>query len=392
MEFKFSKNEEDIRGAAGDFTLKELLESEINALDHVSIETVELMGTLGFLGLKVSDGYGGVQSGWVETGIVVEEVAKGSISMSYLIMITCEAGLILDTYGSNEVKAEWLNNISCGKKLGCISVTEPSCGSDVNNIETKATRYGDHYLLSGKKSHVSFGTQADYTILFANTDTEKVSGGLTAFLVPLDSPGIKKTRVRDTGLLPSAPAQFELDSVKIPLAYRIGKDGEAVQIHSKLGFGSNYHRLLSGLIPLGAAQSALDATASYSKKRFAFGRPISQFQAISGKIAENAAMIEMVRWLCYRGLYLMDQGLPHTREAALCSWKGPKTAYRAIEDSILIHGHAGYSDDHPFQQMLRDVLAFEMIGETEEMMKLIIAREIIGETAIPQDLRNEVIG
>jgi len=194
------------------------------------------------------------------------------------------------------------------------------------------------------------------------------------------------------GLLPTAPAQIELHNVKIPFAYRIGEIGEGDKIHRKLGLASHCHRILSGLIPLGAAQSALDMTVSYAKKRFAFGRPIAQFQAISGKIAEDAAMIDMAQWLCYRALWLMDQGLPHTREAAICSWKAPKLAYRVMEDAILIHGHAGYSEDHPFQQMLRDVIAFEMIGGTEEMMKLIIARDVIGKASVPKDLWDEIAG
>jgi cyclohexanecarboxyl-CoA dehydrogenase len=390
MEFRFNKDEEDIRGAANGFARKELVDSEISMQDQVSIEIVEMVGTLGFLGLKISEDYGGVQAGWVEEGIVVEEIAKGNISIAYLIMITCEVGLILDTYGSNEAKEAWLNDICRGKKMGCISVTEPFCGSDVKDIETKATRHGDHYLLRGKKNHVSFGTQADCTILFADTDGEGGKGGLTAFLVPLDLPGITKKKVRDMGLLPTAPAQFELHNVKIPLAYRIGEVGEGDKIHRELGLASQNHRILSGLIPLGAAQSVLDMTVSYARKRFAFGRPIAQFQAISGKIAENAAMIDMGQWLCYRGLWLMDQGLPHTREAAICSWKAPKLAYRVMEDAILIHGHAGYSEDHPFQQMLRDVIAFEMVGGTEEMMKLIIARDVIGKAAVPKDLWDEI--
>jgi cyclohexanecarboxyl-CoA dehydrogenase len=193
------------------------------------------------------------------------------------------------------------------------------------------------------------------------------------------------------GLLPAAPVQLAFDDVRVPLQYRIGDEGEGGHIHERFGFASNSHRILSGLIPLSTAQSALDMALSYSKKREAFGRPIAQFQAISGKIAEGFAKIEMGKSLCRKGLWLIDQGLPGTKEAAMCSWLAPKFAYQIIEDAILIHGHAGYSDDHPFQQMLRDVIAFELIGGTEEMMKLIIARNVIGKPAIPPEVWNQMI-
>ena len=391
MEFKFTKEEEDIRRAANDFAKKALADKELEKMGHIPLNILTKMGDLGFLGLMVPEAYGGEPAGWVEVGIVAEEIAKGNIAMAYLIMLSCEVGSILVNHGSEKARKDWLQDLCSGKKLGCISVSEPICGSDLVAIKTRAIRDGDFYLLTGEKSPVSFGMNADFALVFANTDLDGGQNGITAFLVPLDSPGINRLCITNMGLFPSPSAEITLNEVKVPMLYRMGKEGEGFYINASLGLTSNFARVLSGLIPLGLAQHALNLAISYAKQRMAFGRPIAQFQAISGKIAENATLIEMGRWLCYRALWLKDQGLPHTKEAAMCSWWCPMSAYQVIEDALLIHGHSGYSDDHPFQQMLRDVIAFELVGGTKEMMKMIIAQKTIGNAVIPDMMaRNKI--
>jgi cyclohexanecarboxyl-CoA dehydrogenase len=317
---------------------------------------------------------------------VAEEIAKGSITIAYLIMLTCGVGLLLETYGAKEAKEKWLPGLCQGGTFGCIAITEPDCGSDFFKIKTRAIKDGNFYILSGEKSPVSFGTQADFTILFAKTDLKAGAKGITAFLVPLDLPCITKTSITTMGLIPAQSTHLTFDDVRIPIEYQISKEGEGIDINVNVGLGSDFFRILSGLIPLGLAQAAMNLAITHAKNRMAFRRPIAQFQAISGKIAEDATMIEMGRWLCYRALWLKDRGLTPTRESAMCSWWCPKSAYQIIEDALLIHGHAGYSDDYPFQQMLRDVVAFEMIGGIEESNKLVIARRVIGKGAIPDSL------
>jgi cyclohexanecarboxyl-CoA dehydrogenase len=147
---------------------------------------------------------------------------------------------------------------------------------------------------------------------------------------------------------------------------------------------------MSGLISLGAAQAAMRLAISYSKQRVAFGRPIAQFEAISEKIAENTTFLEATRWLGYRALALKDQGLSNTKEAAMCGWWCPKVAFQVIEAALLIHGHTGYSDDLPLQQMLRDIVAFEMIAGTEGILKQRIAQKVIGNIAVPDVMTDSI--
>lgn len=386
MEFKFNKEERVIKRAVSNFAQNELAAQKIDTMCYLPMDVVQKMGELGFLGMMIPEEYGGVQANWMGLGIVAEEIAKKSIAMAYLIMLTCVEGLLLATYGTEEAKQKWIPDLCKGKIVGCISVTEPECGADFAAIKTTAIRGGDFYLLRGEKSPVSFGSQADFVILFAKTNLEAGAMGITAFLIPLDFPGITKLTIKNMGLLPAPSAHLMLDDVRIPAEYKIGNEGEGFDINKSLGLSSDFFQIFSGLIPMGLAQSALNLAITHAKNRTAFGRPISQFQAISGRIAENATLIEMGRWLCYKALWRKDQGSSPTREAAMCSWWCPKSAYQIIEDALLIHGHAGYSDDYPFQQMLRDVIAFEIIGGAEEAMKLLIAREVIGRGAIPEGL------
>jgi cyclohexanecarboxyl-CoA dehydrogenase len=188
------------------------------------------------------------------------------------------------------------------------------------------------------------------------------------------------------GLWGAAMGAIGFDQVKIPVEYRLGAEGEGLDIHIRVGLCSSLSQILSGVISIGASQEALNQAVSYTKKRLAFGRPLAQFQAVSGKIAEDLTLVEAGRWLCYRALRLKEHHLPHAKESAMCSWWCPRIAYEAIHHALLIHGHMGYTDDLPLEGMLRDITAFHMIGGAEPLMKLIIAYETMGKVAIPEEL------
>lgn len=390
MEFKFSKKEELLQWAVNDFAQKEIATKELATLDYVPAGIIKKIGDLGFFGLRVPERYGGKPASWVMMGILAEEIAKANITIAYLIMLSYEISLSLAMYGTDQAKEEWFYSLAKGEKLGCISLSESDCGSDFTAIKTRAIRDRDFYIISGEKRPISFGMQADFAILFSKTNSEIGVRGITAFLVPLDLPGITKFSIKNMGLLPSAPTLFIFDEIHIPIKYRMGEEGEGFHINESTCLFSDFNRVLSGLISLGLAQTAIRLAISYAKERVAFGHPIAKFEAISGKIAEDATFIEAARWLCYRALWLKDQGLPNAREAAMCGWWCPKVAFRVIEDALLIHGHTGYSGELPFQQMLRDVIAFEIIAGTEQILKLIIAQKVIGKVAVPDGLPSDI--
>jgi cyclohexanecarboxyl-CoA dehydrogenase len=389
MEFKFSKKEELWQWAVREFAEGDLAKQELMTLDYVPADLLKKMGELGFFSLKVPEEYGGKPGTWVMMGILAEEIAKTNIPIAYVTMVAYEVSLSLARYGTDEAKKEWLRGFVNGTRKGCISLNEPDSGVDVGAIRTEAIREQDSYFIKGEKSPVSFGTQADAALLFAKTVPERRAIGITAFLVPLNLSGITKSTIKNMGLFPIAPCSFTMDSVCIPAKYRIGDEGEGFSLLTNMGFSSDFHQIISGLISLGAAQTAMRLAITYSKQRVAFGRPIAQFEAISEKIAEDATLIEAARWLCYRTLALKDQGLSNAKEAAMCGWWCPKVAFQMIENALLIHGHTGYSDDLPLQQMLRDIVAFEMIAGTEQILKQIIAQKLIGSIAVPDNLSNQ---
>ncbi|MCX5814826.1 MAG: acyl-CoA dehydrogenase family protein [Proteobacteria bacterium] len=386
MEFTFSDEEKDLRRAVSDFVQKEITEKDLNRPECIPKDVMEKMGDLGLFALRIPETFGGKPGSWVDIGILVEEIARGNASLAFLTMLFYEVSLLLAGCGTPQIAEEWMPRLAKGAKLGSIALTELESGSDTSIITTLAIRDGNYYVINGEKCPVSFGMQADFTILFAKTLGETGAGGITAFLVPLELPGIKRTPFPNTGLLSSTPASLVFDNVRIPAYYRIGREGEGLEINQKHGLFSDLNQILAALVSVGVCQTALRLAVLYARERVAFGRPIAQFQAISGKIAEDSTLLEAGRWLCYRGLYLKDRGLPNTKEAAMSGWWCPKVAFEIVEDSLLIHGHSGYSDDHPFQQMLRDVLAFQMIAGRGQVLKLSIARDVIGEVAVPGEL------
>lgn len=387
MEFRFSNQEKDLRSAVSAFAQKELVKKESERIIGVPGQIVRQMSDLGFFSLKIREEYGGEAASWVDIGILVEETAKGDIGLAYYMMVTYEVNLLLSTYGQKQIIEEWLPDLVRGEKSGSIAVTEPDAGCDLSAMTTVAVRDGDSYLISGEKCPVSFGMQADCSILFAPIVTEAEAIGMTAFFVPLYLPGIARVPLPTSGLLASTPASLAFDSVRVPASCRLGDEGQGRALNKRYGLFSDLSQILCALASLGLCQAALKLAVSYARERPAFGRPIGQFQAISGRIAEDATLVEAGRWLCYRALSLKDQNLRNAKEAAMCGWWCVSNAYRIIEDALLIHGHAGYSDDHPFQQMLRDVLAFQMIAGTEQTLQLAIAEEVIGNVAVPREMR-----
>jgi cyclohexanecarboxyl-CoA dehydrogenase len=235
-------------------------------------------------------------------------------------------------------------------------------------------------VLNGEKSSITMADQADIAVVFARTG-EPGSGarGVSAFLVPMDSPGISNSRFNDLGSKAIGRGSIFFDAVHIPADHLLAAEGTGfVQVMQ----GFDYSRALIGLQCCGSAQASLDESWTYVTERPAFGAPLAQYQGVSFPLAEGEGMIAAVRQLCYHTLRLRDAGEPHTAEAAMCKWLGPKTAVDVIHQCLLAHGHYGWSLDLPHQQRLRDVMGLEIGDGTAQIMKLIIAREKVGRIAV----------
>lgn len=333
------------------------------------------MGALGLFGLRAPLAYGGQETDCVTAGLAIEETARGDFNVCYGILNCALIGDILAKFASESVRERWLRPMIAGDTVLCVCLTEPQGGSDAAGIRTRAEKRGEGYVLSGEKSAITLLMVGDAALVFAKTDPAAGARGVSAFLVPLDAPGVTRHAYADMGARGIVRGSLFLDSVFVPAENLVGPENGGF---SRVMQAFDYTRALIGLMCLGAAQVTLEETVTYLKERKAFGRPISSNQGASFPLAKWAARMEMARWLCYRTLWLRDQDLPHTGEAAMCKMEIPKLCADAIQDCLVLHGHAGYTKDFPVEQRLRDVIGQIIADGPPQIMKLIVARQLFG--------------
>ena len=338
------------------------------------------MGELGLLGLRVPAAYGGQESDFVTFGIAMEEIGRGDFACTYGIQLAGLAGEILGRSASEAIRARWLPPTARGEAIVALALTEPGAGSDAANLACRAERDGDHYVITGEKSGISLGMVAQAAIVFARTDPTGRARGITALLVPLDAPGVSRSPLRDMGTRAIARAVLAFDHVRVPASHRLGEEGTGFY---QVMQGFDYNRIGIALACLGVAQQSVEETIAYVKERKAFGRPIARFEGVSFPIAEAATHLEACRWLCYRALWLADQGRSHTKESAMTKWWGPRLSVDTIHQCLLLHGHYGYTDELPFEQRMRDVIGLEIGDGAAEVMKMVVARELLGRESLP---------
>jgi cyclohexanecarboxyl-CoA dehydrogenase len=289
-------------------------------------------------------------------------------------------GQILARHAAPELARDWISRIVSGDAIVSVALTEPRGGSDAGNLALAARRDGERYVLNGEKSSISMADQADASIVFARTGkAEEGPRGVSVFLVPMNSKGVTTSRFNDIGSKAVGRGSIFFDDVEVPAAHRLSGEGMGF---AQVMQGFDYSRALIGLQCAAAAQASLDESWKYVQERHAFGAPIAKYQGVTFPLAEGETMIAALRQLCYHALELRDAGAPHTAEAAMCKWLGPKTAVDVIHQCLLTHGHYGWSFDLPHQQRLRDVMGLEIGDGTAQIMKLIIAREKAGKVAV----------
>jgi cyclohexanecarboxyl-CoA dehydrogenase len=382
LNFSFTDEQEEFRRVLKEFTKSELLPTYME-WDRKGIfprHLWEKMGELGLTGLRIPAKYGGSEVDCVTTGIAAEEIGRGNFSMTAAVSSNALIGEILTRHASEELKRKWLTPFARGEKIIGIAITEPGSGSDAGGLQTKAVRNGDSYIISGEKSGITLTTVADAFIVFAKTNPELGSRGVSAFLIEADTPGFDRKGYEDMGNIPTGRGSLYLDQVEIPKENLIGEENRG--FHQVMN-GFDLSRLLLGLQALGSAQQTLEETIEHVKTRHSFGQPLGKYQGVSFPIAEHYTQMDLVRWQCYRGLWMRDQGINHTSIAAMCKWLGPKVAADVIHDCLLLNGHYAYTKEMPIEQRLRDVMGMEIGDGTAQIQKLVIARGLFGKDFRP---------
>jgi len=382
MDFGLSEDQKALQEAARRFSREVLLPGykAREADGRLDRGLMRQMGELGLIVPSLDEAHGGLGVDGVTAGLIVEEICYGDTNVGYLQVLGALAGTILGRHGHPDLAREWLPKIAGGERLVALGLTEPRGGTDAAHLQLRARRDGDAFVLDGEKASISMAAQADAVILFARTGEDSAGArGVSAFLVDLDAPGVTRAAYDDIGTRVVGRGSIWFDGVRVPASRMLGGEGSGF---TQVMQGFDYSRVLIGLQVLAPAQASLDETWPYTAERHAFDRPIAQYQGVTFPLAEFETQIAAARLLCYRTLWLRDQGLPHTAEAAMCKWWCPKLAVDTIHQCLLTFGHIGYTRDLPHQQRLRDVMGLEIGDGTAQVSKLIVARERVGRIAV----------
>jgi cyclohexanecarboxyl-CoA dehydrogenase len=376
MEFGFDDDERAFADAIRRYA-RERLQAEYATWDRgepYPRSRIHELASLGIMGLRVPAAYGGTEASYVMAGIAAEELGRGDYNTTLFLQIAAICADILAAHATEEVKRPWLPPLASGEAVFAFALTEPGAGSDAAAIASTARRDGDEVVVTGEKASITFAGYADVAIVFARTGGAGARG-IGAVLVPLDRPGVARQVYRSSGERLSQRGSITFDDVRVPVSHLVG--GESCGFVQAMS-GFDYNRAIIALASIGAAMQSLDETIEWTKQRHTFGRPLATREGVAFPIAEHLTLLSAARLLSYQCLVQRDRGEPHTREAAMAKWLGPKLAAEAIHACILLNGWMGYGQDLPHEQRLRDVIGLEIGDGTPEIMKGIIARETFG--------------
>ncbi|NND33109.1 MAG: acyl-CoA dehydrogenase [Saprospiraceae bacterium] len=341
-------------------------------------EMMQAMGQQGFLGVLVPMEYGGAGLGYQEYITVIEEVSKvcGSIGLSVAAHNSLCSGHI-NLFGTPNQKAEYLSRLATGEFLGAWGLTEPNTGSDAMRMKCVAVKDGDHFVLNGTKSWITHGKSGDVAVVIARTGELLDSRGMTAFIVPMDTPGLSAGKKENKlGMRASETAEMIFENCRVHKDQVIGEEGEGfIQAMQVLDGG----RISIAALSLGIAKGAYECSVAYAKQREQFGKPIASFQAISFKLAEMATQIEAAELLTRKAGDLKNRGEKMTKLAAMAKLYASEIAVKCGTEAVQIHGGYGYTKDYPAEKFYRDAKLCTIGEGTSEIQKIVIAREILRE-------------
>ncbi len=336
------------------------------------------MAALGFFGMLVPEAWGGAGSDHVTYALALEEVAHGDGGLAGILSVqNSVVGLPILEFGSQEQKERWLRPIARGEILGGFCLTEPQAGSDASNLRTRATLDGNHWVITGTKQFITMGAVADVVLVFAVTDPGAGKKGITAFLVPTETPGYSVARKeRKLGQRHIDASQIAFDAVRVPAGYMLGQPGEGYRIALANLEGG---RIGIAAQALGIARAAYEAALAYAKERESFGKPIIEHQAVAFRLADMATEIEAARHLILHAAALRDAGQPCIKEASMAKLFTTEMAERVCSDAIQTHGGYGYLEDYPVARYYRDVRVCKIYEGTSDIQRMVISRAISGE-------------
>ncbi len=370
-----TEEQQQIRDMARDFARERLAPGAAQRdVDHAfPKQELKEMGELGFLGMLVPETYGGSDTGVVAYAAALEEIAAGDGPCSTIMSVHSSVGCVpILKFGTEAQKERFLPKLASGEWIGGFALTEPQAGSDASNLRTRARRDGDYYVLNGAKQFITSGKNGQVVIVFAVTDPELGKKGISAFIVPTDTPGYEVVRVENKlGLHSSDTCQIAFNDMRVPVEFRLGEEGEGYRIALANLEGG---RIGIAAQSIGMARAAFEAARDYARERTAFGQPIVEHQAVSFRLADMATKIAAARQLTLHAALLKERGEPCLTEASMAKLFASEMAEKVCSDAIQIHGGYGYMSEYPVERIYRDVRICQIYEGTSDVQRIVIAR------------------
>lgn len=338
-------------------------------------EAMREMAELGLFGMLVPEQYAGSDTGYVAYAMALEEIAAGDGACSTIMSVHNSVGCVpILNFGSEQQKQQFLAPLASGAMLGAFALTEAQAGSDASNLKTRARRDGDHYVLNGSKQFITSGQNAGVVIVFAVTDPAAGKRGISAFIVPTDSPGYQVARVEDKlGQHASDTCQIVFDDVRVPLANRLGEEGEGYKIAlanlegGRIGIASQ---------SVGMARAAFEVARDYARERQSFGKALIEHQAVAFRLADMATRIAVARQMVQHAAALRDAGRPALVEASMAKLFASEMAEMVCSNALQTLGGYGYLKDFPLERIYRDVRVCQIYEGTSDIQRMVIARNL----------------
>jgi alkylation response protein AidB-like acyl-CoA dehydrogenase len=378
MDFELNENQKMITQMVRDFADKNIRPRimEWDESQEFPVDIMRELGKLGLLGVLVPEEYGGSGFGYMEYITAVSEISRvcGSIGLSVAAHNSLCTGHTM-YFGNEEQKKKWLPKLASGEWIGAWALTEPNTGSDAMRMQCTAKQDGDHWVLNGTKSWITHGKSSNMMVAIVRTGALLDSHGMTAFVIERGNPGLKAGKKENKlGMRASETAEVIFDNCRVHKDDILGNVGDGfIQAMKVLDGG----RISIASLSIGIARGAYEAALAYSKEREQFGKPISQFQGISFKLADMATQIEAAELLTFQAGDMKNRGVKMTKESAMAKYYASEVAVRVSTDAVQIFGGYGYTKDYPVEKFYRDSKLCTIGEGTSEIQKLVISRQVL---------------
>lgn len=378
MNFEINENQKMIAQMVRDFAEKEIRPNMKKWDDEeiFPIETMKKMGELGLLGIYIPESYGGSGFGYFEYATALMELGRvcGGVGLSVAAHNSLCTGHIY-YHGNEAQKQKYLPKLASGEWIGAWGLTEPNTGSDAMRMKTTAVKDGEYWVINGAKNWITHGLSGDVAVVLVRTGEPLDSNGITAFIVEKDTPGFSAVKIKEKfGVRASETAELIFDNVRLHESQVIGEVGQGFKQAMQILDGG---RISIAALSCGVARGAYESAVKYSKEREQFGQSISNFQAISFKLADMATQVEAAELLTFQAAYRKNHKLPVTKEGAYAKYYASEIAVKCGNEAMQIMGGYGYTKEYPAEKYLRDARLMTIGEGTSEIQKLVISREIL---------------